>query len=246
MRVRWALSMTGVTLITGAVLAFSGGEGGFVSQADARGGDRDCGDFSSQKAAQDFFNAHNPSADPHGLDADNDGVACESNPCPCSTAGPGGGSGGGGGGQKPKRDKARVVSVTDGDTIKVRLRSGGRRDVRLIGIDTPEVYGGAECGGADASLALKRRLSPGDRVTLISDKSQDRVDRYGRLLRYVHERGTDVNRLQVRRGWARVYVYGGNPFARTKSYRRSQARAKRRDLGVWGMCGGRFHLGVQP
>lgn len=52
-----------------------------------RGGDRDCGDFSSQKAAQDFFIANGgPGSDPHALDADHDGVACESNPCPCSTS----------------------------------------------------------------------------------------------------------------------------------------------------------------
>ncbi|CAB4749368.1 unannotated protein [freshwater metagenome] len=45
--------------------------------------DRDCGDFASQKAAQIFFlNAGGPSSDPHYLDSDGDGIACESNPAP--------------------------------------------------------------------------------------------------------------------------------------------------------------------
>ena len=45
--------------------------------------DRDCGDFASQKAAQIFYlKAGGPSSDPHNLDSDNDGVACESNPAP--------------------------------------------------------------------------------------------------------------------------------------------------------------------
>lgn len=41
--------------------------------------DRDCSDFSTWKAAQKFFKRHGgPRYDPHRLDADNDGVACES------------------------------------------------------------------------------------------------------------------------------------------------------------------------
>src|SRR5688572_25877437 len=90
------------------------------------GGDRDCSDFSNQAQAQDFFNSHNPSSDPHRLDDDNDGVACEANPCPCSSAGPGGGGGGGNDGHKTRKDRARVISVTDGDTIKVKLSDGRR------------------------------------------------------------------------------------------------------------------------
>jgi hypothetical protein len=42
--------------------------------------DRDCADFPTQAAAQRFFKRHNPSRDPHRLDADHDGIACESNP----------------------------------------------------------------------------------------------------------------------------------------------------------------------
>ena len=42
--------------------------------------DRDCSDFSTQAQAQRFFKKHHPKRDPHGLDADNDGLACESLP----------------------------------------------------------------------------------------------------------------------------------------------------------------------
>jgi hypothetical protein len=37
--------------------------------------DRDCKDFKTQKEAQSFFNQF--SGDPHKLDRDNDGIACE-------------------------------------------------------------------------------------------------------------------------------------------------------------------------
>lgn len=52
------------------------------SGASAR--DKDCADFGSQRAAQFFYIRHGgPRYDPDRLDGDNDGVACEDNPCPC-------------------------------------------------------------------------------------------------------------------------------------------------------------------
>jgi hypothetical protein len=49
-----------------------------------RAADRNCSDFSSQRAAQDYFIARGgPTSDPDRLDADHDGIACENNPCPC-------------------------------------------------------------------------------------------------------------------------------------------------------------------
>ena len=44
-------------------------------------GDRDCRDFATQAEAQAFFEANQP-GDPHRLDRDNDGIACEWNPGP--------------------------------------------------------------------------------------------------------------------------------------------------------------------
>jgi Excalibur calcium-binding domain len=55
-----------------------------VSVPAASASDKDCSDFTSQRAAQFFFLKHGgPRADPDRLDADHDGVACEDNPCPC-------------------------------------------------------------------------------------------------------------------------------------------------------------------
>ncbi len=45
------------------------------------GPDRDCSDFASHEEAQRFFEAEGgPGRDPHGLDGDGDGLACESLP----------------------------------------------------------------------------------------------------------------------------------------------------------------------
>lgn len=51
------------------------------SSAIYSGGDKDCSDFSTHAAAQAFFIAQGgPAGDPHKLDADGDGLACESLP----------------------------------------------------------------------------------------------------------------------------------------------------------------------
>jgi endonuclease YncB( thermonuclease family) len=136
--------------------------------------------------------------------------------------------------------RARVVEVTDGDTIDVEI-SGREKTIRLLGIDTPEVFFGEECGGAAASRSLARLLEPGDRVRLIGDRSQDNRDAYERLLRYVELRGRDVGRVQIRRGHAAVYVFE-DPFKRVRSYERAEGKAEAASAGVWGACGGDFHL----
>ncbi len=205
-----------------------------------RPADRDCSDFDSQAEAQRYFvDRGGPDSDPDRLDADGDGRACDSLPCPC-------GSGGGGPAPRPKPRRpdfaARIVRVTDGDTIVVRSSSGRQYKVRLIGIDTPEVFGGLECGARQASASMKRLAPPGRRVRVIGDSTQDRSDRFGRLLAYVKTRGgPQLNIAQVARGWAKVYVFGGNPFRQTASFRRAAATAKDERRGVWGRCGGNFH-----
>jgi endonuclease YncB( thermonuclease family) len=206
----------------------------------AAAADRDCSDFASQRAAQNYFlSKGGPGRDPDHLDADGDGIACEGNPCPCKYS-----TGGGGSAPSPQRIRGRIVRVVDGDTVRVSARGTRRRlyDVRLIGIDTPEKYGRRECGSARASRAMRRRAPPGLRVRLVTDPSQDLFDRYGRLLAYVVRRadGRDLGRAQLAHGLARVYVFD-RPFRRLASYRRAARRARAAGRGVWRLCGGHFH-----
>ena len=228
--------------------------------------DMDCSAFSSQASAQYHMNAH--PGDQDGLDGyDNDARACESNPCPCYY----------GAATRPeplppplpppppppppvaqpqpqaKHYSGRIVSVTDGDTIKVRLRSGARRIVRLIGIDTPESRKPGvpvECGAKKATahmtkLAFRRRggRKVGHRVRLTTDPTQDRVDSYGRLLAYLNRLsdGTDLGRSMIRAGWAMTYVYNSEPFQRLGTYSAAQTQAESSNRGVWASCGGDFH-----
>src|SRR4249919_1942032 len=101
----------------------------------------------------------------------------------------------------------RIDHVTDGDTVVL----GNGQRVRLVQIDTPEVYFGTECYGRQASTATKRLLPEGVRVRLLPEPATDRVDDFGRLLRYIVRArdGVDVNIRLVAVGAAAPYFYQG-------------------------------------
>jgi micrococcal nuclease len=125
----------------------------------------------------------------------------------------------------------RVAWVSDGDTIVLTNRT----HVRLLQIDTPEV-GSGECYSRAAARELRRLLPIGSTVRLEADPRLDRVDRYGRQLRYVWRDGMNVNVELVRRGAATVWFYDGErgKYASKLLAAARQARAERR--GFWGAC----------
>jgi endonuclease YncB( thermonuclease family) len=128
----------------------------------------------------------------------------------------------------------RVDHVVDGDTIA--LRNGQR--VRLVQIDTPEVFFGAECYGRAASAQTKRLLPVGTRVRLLAEPATDRVDHYGRLLRYVIRvnRVLNVNIRLVAVGAAAPYFYNGRRGRYARLLEVLAKRARARKLGLWGAC----------
>ncbi len=131
---------------------------------------------------------------------------------------------------RPSVRTVRVTRVVDGDTVK--LANG--KTVRLLQIDTPETSG--ECYGDRAERALMRILPVGARVRLERDPALDAVDRYGRILRYIHKGRTNVNLALVRAGAASVYFYQGERghYAQRLLAAAGSARAHKR--GAWGAC----------
>lgn len=122
---------------------------------------------------------------------------------------------------------ARVVRVTDGDTV---VLSGIGR-VRLIGMDTPEVFGRAECYGREASRFVKRLLRRGSRVGY--RLGVDPRDRYGRALAYVWLPDRRMlNGLLVEEGYAVPLTIAPNvDFA--DLFVAAARRARRAGLGLW-------------
>jgi endonuclease YncB( thermonuclease family) len=126
---------------------------------------------------------------------------------------------------------AVVASVYDGDSLSLR---DGRR-VRLLQIDTPEL-GSGECYSRAARTALLRLAPLGSRVVLEADPSLDRVDRYGRILRYVKRNGVNVNLELVRRGAAAPYFYRGDRGRYSGALMRAALGAKAGKRGLWQAC----------
>jgi micrococcal nuclease len=131
---------------------------------------------------------------------------------------------------------ATVVRAVDGDTLLVRLDSGDRERVRVIGIDTPEdVAPGrpVQCWSRKAAAFTKAALE-GRSVTLVLGREQH--DRYGRTLAYVtRSDGFDLEAELLRGGFARTLTIAPND-ERAPRYRALERSARRGGVGLWGAC----------
>ena len=95
-----------------------------------------------------------------------------------------------------------------------------------------------ECYGRAASFATKRLLPPGTRVRLSPEPATDRVDDFGRLLRYVvraHD-GINVNVGLVAIGAAAPWFYEGRRGKFASKLELFAKSAKDEKLGLWGAC----------
>jgi micrococcal nuclease len=126
---------------------------------------------------------------------------------------------------------ATVTRHTDGDTFWL----SGIGKVRLIGVDTPEVFGEQECFGREASAFVERTVPLGARVRY--RLGVEERDRYGRALAYVWLRdGRFLNRLLVARGYAQPLTVPPN-VEYADRFARAARRARVAGRGLWGRAG---------
>ena len=130
-----------------------------------------------------------------------------------------------------------VTRVVDGDTIEVRMPDGELERVRLLLVDTPEVFGGVECYGREASAFVRGLLPAGAVIRLERDVTNR--DSFGRLLRYLYlPDGTMLNERLVEGGYAEYHPYDGVNVAPRAAHRGSAGAARRlpSSAGLWGAC----------
>ena len=123
-----------------------------------------------------------------------------------------------------------LVSVGDGDTIRVMTSNAQKVTIRLACIDAPETAQGKS--GQDATNTLQRLLTSGGQLTL---KPQV-TDKYGRTVAEVFVDGQNVNLAMVRLGAAyayRKYLKGCDASA----YLQAESTAEQWRYGVWGLEG---------
>jgi micrococcal nuclease len=133
----------------------------------------------------------------------------------------------------PVHELAQVLSVVDGDTIRVQL-NGVEETVRYIGIDTPEPYRDGEpaCYSGEASRR-NTELVAGREVRLVPD-AEDR-DRYERLLRYVYVDDVFVNKQLLEQGYATTLTIRPNTqFA--SAFATIEVNARAAGVGLWSAC----------
>jgi uncharacterized repeat protein (TIGR01451 family) len=128
--------------------------------------------------------------------------------------------------------RARVTAVVDGDTLNVRLNSGRRERIRVLGIDAPER---GACYASEAT-ARARALAGGRRIRLIGDARQPTRDRFGRRLAYITlPNGFDLGTQLLTGGFAKVLVVGPL-FTRILSYTAAESVAEMEGRGMWTAC----------
>jgi micrococcal nuclease len=128
-------------------------------------------------------------------------------------------------------ERSVVARVIDGDTVA--LADG--RHVRLLQVDAPELSED-ECYAGKAKRVLAKLLPAGSTAELEPDRGLDRIDSYGRLLRYVFSGGENVNVELASRGAVGIYFFHGErgKYADDLLAASEEAHADRR--GLWGAC----------
>ena len=119
-----------------------------------------------------------------------------------------------------------LVSVGDGDTVRVIDKSGAKVTVRLACIDAPETSQGSS--GKWSTQALKGMIQ-GKSISL---KPQVK-DRYGRTVAEIYVGAANINLQMVRKGAAFTYRQYLKQCDRD-AYLNAESMAKREKQGVWG------------
>lgn len=118
---------------------------------------------------------------------------------------------------------ARVVGITDGDSLTVLDEHNQQHRVRLAEIDAPER--GQPWGGRS-----RQHLSALVFGKTVSVQQTD-TDRYGRVIARVFVEGQDVNRTMVEQGAAWAY----REYLTDETLIATEARARRWRVGLWSM-----------
>ena len=128
-------------------------------------------------------------------------------------------------------DQFRVTRVNDGDTIKA-VTNGETIEVRLVGIDAPELSTKTHRPGQPFSLKAKQHLASRILDKVVTVKSYGK-DRHGQSLCEVFVNGVNINFEMVKFGYAEVYrgkPVKGLDFA---TYRDAEKEAKAKAVGIW-------------
>lgn len=130
--------------------------------------------------------------------------------------------------------QARLVTVSDGDTVVLSDQNGEKFRVRLYGIDCPELDQPGGRAAQEAARHFLGQVEPG--LIFVQEAEQGKGDKYGRkvaTIRKNDEKGQSLQDFLLAEGLAWVYW----PYCRQQSTCASWAKlekaAQAQRLGIW-------------
>ncbi len=136
--------------------------------------------------------------------------------------------------------EARVTSVIDGDTIKIQFTDKipdaceRTERVRLIGVDTPELFTEPPEFLAEEARAFSNQYYLTN-ILIEFDPISARRDRYGRLLAYVYKDigAAPLNKRLIAEGYGYYYgVFAFDPI-NMSDFQAAESYARTNKKGIW-------------
>lgn len=133
--------------------------------------------------------------------------------------------------------EAKVIAVIDGDTIKIRFsnsKPNGCNEVevvRLIGVNTPELYNPPEYYANEARDFTNTLWN--NPISIELDPNFAQRDKYGRLLAYVYHNNLCWNEQIILEGYGYYYKYFNFDSQRMFIFNMAEDEAKKNKKGIW-------------
>lgn len=128
---------------------------------------------------------------------------------------------------------ALLTGVVDGSVVVVNLPEGTNTEIRLLGVDAPEIVraeSGIECFALESRNELRSTFA-GTSVVIERDKRYHR-DSFKRLIRYVRSGSQDIGAWMIWNGYA--FADKSAPHLRLRKYQDLETDARRKERGLWG------------
>lgn len=128
------------------------------------------------------------------------------------------------------KKEVTFVKCLDGDSLVLRIE-GNEVEVRLIGIDCPELY---DPYGMDAKRFSEDLLKKANNITIEKDLKTDEYDKYNRLLVWLFVDDELLQYKLIEQGLAKTrFIY--DDYAYSQGLFDLQELAKTNKKGVWSL-----------
>lgn len=136
------------------------------------------------------------------------------------------------------KEKAVVLQVIDGDTVKVQFSGNRIETIRMLLIDTPESVKEGTPAQPYTRQASQRAKELMIKDTVVEvEVGEEQYDSYGRLLAHIWVDEQNINLQLVAEGFARVAYVASPNTQYVEAFYEAQELAKSKQLNIWRVDG---------